>query len=88
MKNINVNIKVFAISAIVIILVVGLVAGSLHPESWADIATFTMPTLTILFTLIKVQDYHIAVNSKMDDLLDLTRRSAKAEGKLEGQQGQ
>jgi hypothetical protein len=33
---------------------------------------------------IQVRDWHRQVNSRMDELLDVTRTSARAEGRLEG----
>lgn len=48
------------------------------------ILTFLGPIITMLLVLVKVQDYHVAVNSKMDAYMRVANKAAKAEGVLEG----
>lgn len=78
------EIRYVALISIVVILTVGLIAATLNPDRWSEILQFTGPTITALIVLVKVQDYHMVVNSRMDELLNVTRSAAKAEGVIEG----
>ena len=49
----------------------------------ATILGFLTPTILSLVALM-VKDTHDLTNSRMTELLELTRKSSKAEGKLEG----
>lgn len=50
----------------------------------ASIFGFLLPTLMALLALMKTQETHVAVNSRMDELLKITRTASRAEGVLEG----
>lgn len=78
-------IRVVALCGLVVVTVGGMVAATLHPETWPQVVAFTAPTVTTLLVLVKIQDYHLLVNSRMDDLLRLTAKASRAEGALDAE---
>lgn len=78
------GIRIFAIAAVTVIIIASLAAATLKPDSWPQVMQIALPTITALLVLVKVQDYHLVVNSRMDELLKATDRAGRAEGKAEG----
>lgn len=75
--------------AIVLIVGIGVAGVLVKPEQAVAILTFCGSILVALIALLKAQEeVHDAVNSKMDLLLAVVRRSSKAEGVEEGRAAQ
>jgi hypothetical protein len=57
-----------------------------HDDNTALIATVAGLNSTVVLGLLAatVQQVHLAVNSRLTQLLELTAKSSRAEGKLEG----
>lgn len=69
---------VIAVVVVACITVVGVV---IRPEAASLILTFSGVVATALLAILKqVGEYHDAVNSKMDKMMILVARAAKAEG--------
>lgn len=84
------NTQYAALIAIVLISLAGLASSLIYPENLPQIISFTGAVIPSLILLLRVEavkgevvQYHHAVNSKMDALLEVTAKSSKAEGVLE-----
>jgi hypothetical protein len=65
-----------------IILVVALGPPDMVPVIIASIVGFLAPTISIILAIM-IKDIHLDINSRMTELLETTRKSALAQGKLE-----
>jgi hypothetical protein len=65
-----------------IVLVVLFGMGEMVTQIIAAIVGFLTPTISIILAIM-IKDIHLDINSRMTELLETTRKSALAQGKLE-----
>ena len=73
-------LRALATVAITFLMIGGLAAASAHPETWPQVLGLVAPTIATLAVLLQVHSYQLHINSRMDQLLDLTARASRAEG--------
>lgn len=77
-----VRMRIAALIASMIIAFAALVVVAMNPEFWSEILGFAGPTVTALMVLARLEEYHAAVNSRMERLLALTATASRTEGIL------
>ena len=80
------RLRMVALISSVIIVLATLVVVTILPNFWPQIFGFAGPTVTALLVLARLEEYHAAVNSKMDRLLITTAAASRAEGILHEQE--
>ena len=79
------NVTLVIVGTITVAAVAGVVVLSVllpsNSTSIAVIVGFLVPTVTALLALLKAQDTHSIVNSRITKLLDVTDRLARSEGR-------
>jgi len=77
-------ILIVSLGIVGVAAIVAIVALRPHEDNAALIATvlgFLAPTMAALLALIKVQELHLAVNSRLTQLLEQTAKASRSEGR-------
>jgi hypothetical protein len=87
-----VKVSTLAVGAIVVLCSAGLLAAVLvalfrpgdSTELIVTILGFVAPTVAALLAILRVESVHVAVNSRLSELVETTGEAARAVGELEG----